>query len=156
MTRQFESLIDLEQLDKNLIKKAFKSQKPVDIYLAFDDSIDTIMIMFKDPQDVDTATYNLSDRLACVVDIDSMQIVGFWLMQFTRFWIEMKEFKEIKAIWEDIIAHDILTSYRKIQKKSGDTSKRKRGSEKGNNGKTEQVIKELFESNELMKELCLA
>ncbi len=156
MTQQLESLINPEQLDKNLINKVFKSQKPFDIYMAFDESIDTLMVMFKDPQDIDTAAYNLSDRLACVVDVDSLEIVGFWLMRFSIFWIEMEEFEEIKGVWDEIVEQGNLSSFRKIQKKSGHIVREKNKSNKGNNGKTEKVMKELFESKELMEELCLA
>jgi hypothetical protein len=156
MTQQFESLIDLKQLDKNLINKAFKSQNSLDIYMAFDDSIDTLMVMFTDPQDVDTATYHLSDRLACVVDIDSLQIVGFWLMRFSKFWIEMEEFEEIKEIWDGIIEQGILSSFQKVQKKRHNIAKGAKKKDWGENGKSEKVIKELFESKELKEALCLA
>jgi hypothetical protein len=145
MTQQFESLIDIEQLDKRLIIKAFKSEGSLDIYMAFDESIDTLMVMFKDPQDIDTATYNLSDRLACVVDIKSLKIVGFWLMRFSKFWIEMEEFEEIKAIWDGVVKQGILSSFRKVQKISSHIAKGTKKRDWGKNGKSEKVIKELFE-----------
>jgi len=156
MTQQFESLIHLEHLDKKLIKNIFKSKKTYDIYMGFDDAIDTLMVLFKDPKETDSATYNLSDRLACVVDIDSLQIVGFWMMQFSKFWVEMDEFEEIKEIWDDVIDQGILSSFRKIQKKSGHISKGNNKNSRGKNGKSEKVIKELFESKELKEELCLS
>lgn len=156
MTQQYESLINPNQFNKNLLSQFLQDKNRADIFMVFDAKTDTLMFSFKDPKSIDTATYNISERLACVLDIDNLQIVGFWLMRFSSYWLELEESKEIKEIWNEIVKKGYLSKYLLIQKANESNLERKKYHHNSKYNKTEIFINQIRKSNELIEELCYA
>ncbi|MDY6868659.1 MAG: hypothetical protein SVT56_12315 [Chloroflexota bacterium] len=153
MTQQYESLINPEELDKRLLNNEFRGHHLKELHILFEDDTDTLIVLLKDPKKVDTATYYLSDRLACVVNLDNQQVVGFWLLRFSKHWLEINELSDLKKMWGDVVRSGRFSEYRKITRhdKQRHADQRKNG-----NDESRKLVNDLLQSSELQKELCLA
>ena len=157
MTHQIESLIDPKKLNKDFICQLMNKDKQKDIFVVYDEMMDTAIISFKDPEKIDTATYNVSEKLAYVVDIENLDIVGFWFIRFSKYWLETPEFKVLKANWNIATEHGLFSDYQKIS-----TSEHKRDfifRNKKNRPRTSDAnlfIQDIFSLDEIKEEFCPA
>ena len=155
MAPKRESLINPQTFDYSLLETVFDQKGTFDFYLAFDEEINALLVTFDDPKKIESVIYYVNDQLAMVINDSNKKIMGFWLINFSKHWLEMDPFSEIKPIWDDVVKLGLLSKFRKYERSENKKAEKPIAvTSKKIEKKAVEWADDLFNSSELKQQLC--
>jgi hypothetical protein len=104
---EIEPLINKSEIKGNFFDKCF-CDRPHKFFMLYDPDMDELIIRLINPEKFASLFY-LEDDLAVLVDLDSMQIVGFQISNFEAGYLSGKQ--ELKDRWLSEHLADSLSHY---------------------------------------------
>ena len=112
-------LIDLEKINKKLLKESF-CNKHHDFYVAYDGDADELIIRLSEPKGF-TSLYYVDDNHALIIDLDRMEIVGMELINFRS--ENIGKDNDLKEMWEKLSLAEVSVKYHKAHYDPKETKK---------------------------------